>query len=761
MENQDGRSVDIPNDGNAHAPSPKRASPSKCDVISSPLAIIPITVHPDVTKEVECQSPPSQDLCYDDDEELSQLRRYYEEDKKESMRLKLHASTKECMTQYDLTSLDKGDLVNIELGPHERSCTFGREGYTSCLQSAAITSLGLICLSSRHCYIEWKEEDGASLYVTDLSSTNGTVVNSNPLVPNVPTRVVHGDIIRLAYAKDRSRRSCKIQYEVEDPRLCRMDTPCKSPAIALGHNVLGILFAGPLCYQDGPKLRSHDMLNFQKEYDCLKHSLISAANTTWKDHVNGAGVPMVHAAPPIDVSVSFATMDALHTMVSSKCRVLHYSGHGATNCLYFESDDEQGMADPIPYDTLVQILRGPAQLNLRLVVVNSCNSEHIANAFVECGVPHVIAIRGDSTVEDCEAVHFTSAFYLNLAMGQLSVEACFLHALKTISWSPHRLASTRTTGVEKFTLLPTHLYHNEVIFPHMVVPRSFHVPFEARFPNIWNISLPTLCPNFRFRSIEQLRLCAYLTEESHVKYKRWVWVTGPAGVGKTQLANALMAYLSPRMAFLGGVYHVSVAELCEDDASIMVGQENLNHPHERIYDKLECLLDELRACASRRVQRLHKLTRHIHGTPMLIVLDGCDTLLLGDAQMFTTFINTQLTDNIGLKVLTTSEYFCQTDRVHDHGLYVFKTPPMTRRASAKLLVDMVFPRKMSIHGMKRSPLYEPGMEDTIKNLYSVLAAHPAIQDLRGLPRAIFRFATTLLAQDTTQACISVDALLHP
>ncbi|RHY31017.1 hypothetical protein DYB32_003827 [Aphanomyces invadans] len=116
MENQDGRSVDIPNDGNAHAPSPKRASPSKCDVMSSPLAIIPITVHPDVTKEVECQSPPSQDLCYDDDEELSQLRRYYEEDKKESMRLKLHASTKECMTQYDLTSLDKGDLVNIELG---------------------------------------------------------------------------------------------------------------------------------------------------------------------------------------------------------------------------------------------------------------------------------------------------------------------------------------------------------------------------------------------------------------------------------------------------------------------------------------------------------------------------------------------------------------------------------------------------------------------------------------------------------------------
>ncbi|ETV67788.1 hypothetical protein, variant 4 [Aphanomyces astaci] len=589
-----------------------------------------------------------------------------------------------------------------------------------------------------------------------VRSTLGTSSSSltQVQVANVPTRVGHGDIIRLAYVKDRPRRSCRIQYEVEDPRVSRMDTPFKSPAMALGHNVLGILFAGPLCYRDGPKLRSHDMLNFQKEYDCLKQSLFAAANMTWKDHVNDAGMAMVHAAPPIDVSVSFATMDALRTMVSSKCRVLHYSGHGATNCLYFESDEQQGMADLIPVDTLLQIVRTHVQLHLRLVVVNSCNSEHIANAFVECGVPHVIAIRGDSTVEDCEAVHFTQAFYLNLATGQLSVESCFEQALMTVSWSPHRVAST---GVEKFTLLPTHQPHNEVVFPHMVVPRSLHTPFEARFPKIWNVSLPTLCPTFRFRSIEQLRLCGYLTEESHLKYKRWVWVTGPSGVGKTQLAHAVATYLSPRMAFLGGVYHVNVAELCENDAAVVLSPDKLHHPHERIYDKLECMLDEFRACAGRRMRRMHKLTRHIHGAPMLVVLDGCDTVLLGDAQMFTTFVNSQLADNIGLKVLTTSVYFCQTDRVHDHGLYVFKTPPMTRKASAKLLVDMVFPRKLPLQGMTRSPLYAVHMADTMDNVYAVLAAHPVIQSLRGIPRAICRCANILLAQDSP---LSVDALLH-
>ncbi|RHX96843.1 hypothetical protein DYB25_004165 [Aphanomyces astaci] len=509
MEKEHVPAFDFTDDDDSIQPLPKRPNPHDDGVLPSPMALIPISVNPDVTKEVECQSPPTQDTYYDDDhdEELSQMRRYYEDDKNGSMRLKLHASTKECMTHYDLTSLDEEDLVNIELGPQDRSIRFGREDFVGCLQSTAITSLGLHCLSAHHCTVEWSEVDDASLYVTDLSSTNGTIVNSTPL-----------------------------------------------------------------------------------------------------DHVNDAGMAMVHAAPPIDVSVSFATMDALRTMVSSKCRVLHYSGHGATNCLYFESDEQQGMADLIPVDTLLQIVRTHVQLHLRLV------------------------------------------------------------------------------GVEKFTLLPTHQPHNEVVFPHMVVPRSLHTPFEARFPKIWNVSLPTLCPDLRQTRVHARRI--------------------PSVCGSTY------------------------ATVC---------------------DRVQWTNVVTFAC------RMHKLTRHIHGAPMLVVLDGCDTVLLGDAQMFTTFVNSQLADNIGLKVLTTSVYFCQTDRVHDHGLYVFKTPPMTRKASAKLLVDMVFPRKLPLQGMTRSPLYAVHMADTMDNVYAVLAAHPVIQSLRGIPRAICRCANILLAQESP---LSVDALLH-
>ncbi|KAF0701175.1 Aste57867_8326 [Aphanomyces stellatus] len=714
---------------NENEPSPKRAA--HFDDVASPMALIPITVNPDVTHDFECLSPPSQSAIFDDDHdpELSQLRRYYEGGGKSSIRLKLHASTKACMTPYDRASLEKGDLVDFELGPHDPSVDFGREIFTSQLQQSAATYLGLERLSSRHCRLDWScENNDVCLFVTDLGSTNGTVVNSTRLVPEVRTRVYHGDIIRLAFMKGNPLRSCKIQYEVEDPRVVRIDTPFRSPAVTLGHNVL-VRFRRLICIVHGtawPRVsflparcatlmdpiydRMTFMLNFQKEYEGLKDSLTTAAKSTWHDHVNYAGVQVVHAAPPIDVAVYFATLDALHMIVSSKCRVLHFSGHGAPDCLYFESDERLGLSNPIPYKMLVQILQAPTvRLHLRLAVVNSCNSEHVAKAFVDCGVPHVIAIRGDTAVEDAEAVHFTQAFYLNLALGRKTVNECFKDALVTISCSPHRSMSSSSSdgeGTPKFTLLPEGIRHDEVVFPHITIPQVAHQPFQARFPNIWDSKVPMLCPHFRFRSIEQLRLCQYLTIENDATYKRWIWITGPSGIGKTQLAHACARFLHPRMAFLGGVYSLNVAELCEDDEKAR--PKLLHHPHERIYDKIESLLDEFRGSGNRRMERMHKLTRHIHGTPMLVVLDGCDALLYENIHMFTSFVNCKLAENIGLKVITTSEYPCQTDRAHDHGLYIFKTGPMTRRASAKLIVEILFPRKLSVHKMRRSLGRAPG-----------------------------------------------------
>ncbi|KAH9105231.1 hypothetical protein LEN26_006140 [Aphanomyces euteiches] len=741
-------------------PSPKRAS-----YTASPLALIAIKVNPEVTQQVECLSPLNSSNDDDCHPELSQLTRYKENEKKGTMRLKLDDANKASMSHYDLTSLENGELVDIELGHDDRSVTLGREIFTSNVQKATATALGLGRLSSRHCLVEWRADDQFALYVTDLSSTNGTFINSTRIAAEKPTRVTHGDVIQLAFVKHRPSIGCKLRYVVDDPRICRIDTPYRSPVTTLGHN--GILFAGPLCYYDGPKLRSHDTLNFQKEYDGLKESLVKAANMTSNPHVDGCGIPMVQAPPKIDISVSFATLDALHMMVSSKCRVLHYSGHGSASCLYFESDERQGLADPIPYSTLVNVLRGPGQHHLRLVVVNSCNSEHIAKAFVDCGVPHVIAIRGDTVVEDSEAVHFTQSFYLNLATGLYTVEECFRNALTTISCSPHRtvlpterfkvenetqvaLFTDFPKSVDKFTLLPEDDSHHEVIFPGVAVPSAMHIPYDARFLNLWNCPLPPLCQNFRFRSIEMLRLCGYLTEESDIMFKRWIWITGPPGVGKTQLAYACASYLNPRMAFLGGIYVLNVATFCDDSNSAIM--TNSFHPNEELYDKLDCELDELRSKASRRMQRLHKLTRHIHGVPMLVVLDGCEPLL-HDATIFAAFINNKLTDNIGLKIITTSQYFYHTDRVHDHGLYVFNTKPLTRRASAKLLVDIVASRKISIHTMQRSPLYDSKLADSPENIVHVLSAHPKIRDLCGIPKAIVQCAEELKQTGNVDALI--------
>ena len=50
-------------------------------------------------------------------------------------------------------------------------------------------------ISRVHCKIVLKQQQ---YYIEDLKSANGTYVNNVRLQPNVPTRIKHGDIVRMA-----------------------------------------------------------------------------------------------------------------------------------------------------------------------------------------------------------------------------------------------------------------------------------------------------------------------------------------------------------------------------------------------------------------------------------------------------------------------------------------------------------------------------------------------------------------------------------
>jgi hypothetical protein len=120
----------------------------------------------------------------------------------------------------------------------------------------------------------------------------------------------------------------------------------------------------------------------------------------------------------VDLSVQFATTEAFRAMITLGVRALHFSGHGSPKCFYFE--DGIGTVHPVSYEHLKLLCDVRPQLPLRLVVVQSCYSEH-ASAFVSCGIPHVISINIGKRLEDTAAIVFTKYVRRNMMIILLNV----------------------------------------------------------------------------------------------------------------------------------------------------------------------------------------------------------------------------------------------------------------------------------------------------------------------------------------------------
>ncbi|MEV6565508.1 ATP-binding protein [Streptomyces kronopolitis] len=129
---------------------------------------------------------------------------------------------------------------------------------------------------------------------------------------------------------------------------------------------------------------------------------------------------------------------------------------------------------------------------------------------------------------------------------------------------------------------------------------------------------------------------------------RLVTLTGPGGIGKTRLALRLAADV--RRSFPGGVWLVELAALTDGEqvaqtvaARLRVGREALSDP-------------------------LPRLVEHLAGRRMLLVLDNCEQVLDGCAQL----VATLLARSPELVVLATSRQALAVS-----GEHVFPVPPMT------------------------------------------------------------------------------------
>ena len=121
------------------------------------------------------------------------------------------------------------------------------------------------------------------------------------------------------------------------------------------------------------------------------------------------GSPLIAIPQPLHIRLDFATTDALRRLVTVGCRAIHFSGHGNETHLYFE--DGFAGVHPVPNENLRSLFSAGGSNDVKLVFVSACSSAPLANAFVNAGVPHVVAVKLNERIEDHAAIEFTKAFY--------------------------------------------------------------------------------------------------------------------------------------------------------------------------------------------------------------------------------------------------------------------------------------------------------------------------------------------------------------
>lgn len=139
---------------------------------------------------------------------------------------------------------------------------------------------------------------------------------------------------------------------------------------------------------------------------------------------------MVQPSNPYDIATC-------HNNAHHQCSIVHAcAGHGSSTFLSFE--DSNGALHPVTVPVLRDLIQAgssQAGVGVELAFVSACSSAELGHAFVEAGVPHVIAVRDKSEVMDTAASLFTQAFYMALATGS-TIAASFEIAKQVDSCAP-------------------------------------------------------------------------------------------------------------------------------------------------------------------------------------------------------------------------------------------------------------------------------------------------------------------------------------
>jgi hypothetical protein len=245
----------------------------------------------------------------------------------------------------------------------------------------------------------------------------------------------------------------------------------------------------------------------------------------------------------------------MQAALSFPSRVLHFSGHGSQKNGLVIEDDQEAKGYPISKDNLRSYLSiAFRQRPFRLVVVSACHSEVAAQAFIECGIPSVIAIKLADKIKDKTAQlfleHFYTALFNHKSQGRRTIRESYELALQNIKIVMNVLGDSEAAH---FTLLPADGDHNVYVFDENEIPEGSYSwrdhgdpgPGDCReHKDVAKLPPPEIDDHFRGRKIEMYHIIRNLNSRA-----RLLLVTGAKGIGKSAVIKATLSYLAERRRY--------------------------------------------------------------------------------------------------------------------------------------------------------------------------------------------------------------------
>ncbi|MFN6035289.1 MAG: CHAT domain-containing protein, partial [Dolichospermum sp.] len=160
-------------------------------------------------------------------------------------------------------------------------------------------------------------------------------------------------------------------------------------------NQILILFSAPLLNED---LSPVENLSIQQEIDAIASVLENISH------------PLA-----VEIVAKVATSQTLQDVFSSRVKplIIHFIGHGMRegNSTALVLENQVGMTRSFSEEELEIALSNQQQAPCQLALLNACHSEKLAQAFVQAGVSHVIAVDAEDKILDIAARCFSRRLY--------------------------------------------------------------------------------------------------------------------------------------------------------------------------------------------------------------------------------------------------------------------------------------------------------------------------------------------------------------